>query len=639
MNVNHLYQGCLKAAALALCLSALTACGGGGGSSGSGTPVNTPPIASAGNAQSVVVGDAVTLDASASSDADGDAMTYAWVLTVKPATSAAVISVNVANSAKANFTADKAGSYTATVTVTDGKGGSSIASVNVVAVQAKIVSTFNGTGIGVWSYNNKSTIDTSINLDIANVAPGKRITLAFTNGSNTQANTVPSVGAQASFSPLVKPSLLAEIAPRSAKDQMHQQHDEAHHQMLGKNTQTLARLQLNKPPGVFAEVASPTPALFTPALNASRAWVDYFDATPVSYNTTNKFVCSLPSGRNVVFWQDNLDTNMTPAHLATFTNAACGPTGGFARINDQIGDAWGANNYSNLIKDSATTLQDINVVFLKPAALNWAGYFYSRNNFVSTATYPSNEALAFFVNTTQIPTSTNYYVSTLFHEATHMVNYYQNNIKLGKTRQAWLEETTAMMTEDFVTPAVTATSSAPGYNKISDYRLPNFLSLGGNISLNNWPTLASANGHYNMGGSFGAFLNRQYGLNIYKQLVSGCTSSTTINDSYACLDSVIINNGGLGVKEELARFGATVYGLLPSAASPAGYGFTSKTDGIYTFAPINLPNLVLSSPSLMTVYGSMSQTYLNETMAIGTTRYVRNGVIVPAGTTLQIVIQ
>lgn len=71
-----------------LCVAALlTACGGGGGSSsgstsGGGTG-NTAPVVNAGATQSVVQGDTVNLDSTAS-DSDGDTLTYTWTQTSGP---------------------------------------------------------------------------------------------------------------------------------------------------------------------------------------------------------------------------------------------------------------------------------------------------------------------------------------------------------------------------------------------------------------------------------------------------------------------------------------------------------------------------------------------------------------------------
>jgi hypothetical protein len=90
---------------------------------------NMAPVARAGTSRTVAPGTAVTLDASASSDADGDTLTFAWTLT-RPAGSSAVLSG--ATTATPGFTADVAGSYTATVTVSDGQAASS-ASVTITA--------------------------------------------------------------------------------------------------------------------------------------------------------------------------------------------------------------------------------------------------------------------------------------------------------------------------------------------------------------------------------------------------------------------------------------------------------------------------------------------------------------------------
>lgn len=96
--------------------------------------VNAVPVANAGSDQSVSVGTVVTLDGSASSDANGDTLNYQWALTVRPAGSTAVLSDTGA--VKPTFRADVAGSYTATLTVSDGKSTSAPDTVSVVASTA-----------------------------------------------------------------------------------------------------------------------------------------------------------------------------------------------------------------------------------------------------------------------------------------------------------------------------------------------------------------------------------------------------------------------------------------------------------------------------------------------------------------------
>lgn len=95
---------------------------------------NQKPVAEAGNDQEVDVGAEVTLSGDASSDPDGDALTYQWTLTSMPAGSTAVLTA--ATSVSPTFTADVEGSYVAELVVSDGILSSDVDSVTVVAVSA-----------------------------------------------------------------------------------------------------------------------------------------------------------------------------------------------------------------------------------------------------------------------------------------------------------------------------------------------------------------------------------------------------------------------------------------------------------------------------------------------------------------------
>ena len=96
---------------------------------------NAAPVANAGTNQSVVLG-TVTLDGSASSDANGDNLTYKWALLSKPTNSTAALSS--ATSAKPTFTADIAGVYVFSLQVNDGKVDSAITTVSVNASAANV---------------------------------------------------------------------------------------------------------------------------------------------------------------------------------------------------------------------------------------------------------------------------------------------------------------------------------------------------------------------------------------------------------------------------------------------------------------------------------------------------------------------
>ncbi|AQR67682.1 hypothetical protein BZG29_04340 [Janthinobacterium sp. LM6] len=92
---------------------------------------NAAPVANAGYAQNVLSGSVVELDGSASSDANGDVLTFAWKLTEKPANSTATLSS--VNSARPTFTADASGLYVVKLSVNDGKASSADATVTVSA--------------------------------------------------------------------------------------------------------------------------------------------------------------------------------------------------------------------------------------------------------------------------------------------------------------------------------------------------------------------------------------------------------------------------------------------------------------------------------------------------------------------------
>ncbi|MDT0636299.1 PKD domain-containing protein [Spectribacter hydrogenooxidans] len=105
-------------------------CGGSGGSNpdaatneggGDNMPppsMNVAPVAEAADDQNVRLGDLVTLDGSASTDPDGDMLTFSWQLE-SPAGSEATL--DQVSAAKPSFTPDTVGEYTASLTVSDGE--------------------------------------------------------------------------------------------------------------------------------------------------------------------------------------------------------------------------------------------------------------------------------------------------------------------------------------------------------------------------------------------------------------------------------------------------------------------------------------------------------------------------------------
>lgn len=112
--------------------SMLVACGGGAADGASAAdPPNAMPVARAGADQSIAVGLEAVLDGAASSDPDGDTISYAWTLTSMPAGSTATL-VGPATS-RPTLRPDLAGTYTLSLKVNDGKADSAAAAMTVTA--------------------------------------------------------------------------------------------------------------------------------------------------------------------------------------------------------------------------------------------------------------------------------------------------------------------------------------------------------------------------------------------------------------------------------------------------------------------------------------------------------------------------
>ena len=93
---------------------------------------NIQPVADAGADQSVMAGDTVSLDGSASTDTNGDLLTYSWSFVSKPAGSLAEFTNPT--SAQPSFVTDEPGDYVVSLVVNDGFVDSDAANVTITAI-------------------------------------------------------------------------------------------------------------------------------------------------------------------------------------------------------------------------------------------------------------------------------------------------------------------------------------------------------------------------------------------------------------------------------------------------------------------------------------------------------------------------
>jgi hypothetical protein len=142
----------------------LSACGGGGDSENltvSIEPKNTTPVARAGDDMTVTLGDVVTLDGSASSDADGDSLNYEWKVVSSPSSSATG-SIHFTDSMTQSIAPSEAGEYEISLTVKDGNLSSIADNVLISVIRV------NSLPIAIIAGDTQVQAGVSISLSAAN---------------------------------------------------------------------------------------------------------------------------------------------------------------------------------------------------------------------------------------------------------------------------------------------------------------------------------------------------------------------------------------------------------------------------------------------------------------------------------------
>jgi PKD repeat protein len=604
-------------------------------------PPTAPVITPAGT--TVQLGQGIAFSAS-STDPGGFPITYAWDFGDGTGTSSGAALVH---------TYASLGKYTVTVTAANSRGKVSTASVAKVGViqatgddqfgvnctgpdcGALDAHTYRGDGRGIWAYNNTTSAPVTLDISIQGVTGGKRAVLVFSNGGAIDTG-LPGFGVLAS--PVAAPP--SAIARPTAPAPMTRDFSAAHGVLLAQNRQLAQSLVQSRPARGLSALPSPAAAAAAaapPAVGSTRVWYDNFASSPIAYTAAVASVCTSPrSGRNIVFWVDPNLTSMSAAQMQGYSDAFCGATGGYDRLTGLLGDAWGAAaaQYPGQLIQDAPALQDVNVVFLNvPTNTSWGGYFSGGNNYLSS----NNQALAFFINGPGAAGWLDYYVDVLVHELTHMVNFYQRTVAHGVYHDTWLEESSAMMAEDIVGPYLSAT----GFNDIFGNRIPNYYNSRGGLSLINWSTLNPYS--YAIGGSFGAFLSRRYGLPMFTGIGACGETALTLGTSYQCVDALVRALGGRSYGDDFARFGTSVFSVIGTLSAPPGYGYPTVSSQGYTLQALPIESMPVFPQFGSTVLGATfratSHAVSVEFVAAGATAYARNSVTVPAYSSLTVVIQ
>ena len=176
---------------------------------------NLAPVAKPGVNQSVVTGTKVSVDASASSDPNGDSISYRWSLLFKPAGSTATLSS--ATTASATFTADLAGTYLVGLTVNDGKVDSPVVVLTVTAAKLNAVPVANaGTNQNVTAAT-LTTLDGTASTD-ADLDGLSYTWSLISKPSNSNAALSSTTSPKPTFTPDVAGTYVASLVVSDGKD-------------------------------------------------------------------------------------------------------------------------------------------------------------------------------------------------------------------------------------------------------------------------------------------------------------------------------------------------------------------------------------------------------------------------------------
>ncbi|WP_447914781.1 M30 family zinc metallopeptidase [Delftia acidovorans] len=503
------------------------------------------------------------------------------------------------------------------------------------ACGAANATTYSGQGVGVWSYTNTTQAEQQIPVALTNLG-SKQVTLIYTNNGDA---SVPMPALT-----LTPPAATTATAQKSLSA------------APATVNQIPERIRNFKPRLTAADTQArqsikPQAAAILP-VGSQRSWfVQPGDSRIETRQATLRRQASVPTPtgtRTINVWLEDSEydaAKVSDAMLDTLVQRfTSGSDAVYPLITGLSGEPWGAHSYGDLIDPD----QPLDIVFVNfvpdrtPYGL--LGYFWSLNNFKQDPANPdlkySNQSLSFYMDTETLyldPAAgmTNQ-ISTLSHEFVHMTNFYRRSVQLSKPGtdyafDTFLEEMSAMMGEDIVAQRVT-----PGFNSIASGRVPSWLSHSGfNCDPAAWSadTAAPCFG-YDVNGSLGAYLVRQYGVGFYKQLLSNTTST----DSLQVLGNAIQQAGGPTLPVAVQRWGANI-ALLP-ADSPSGFGWPARTEQGFTLAAINGSSLASSRILPTTVPVNLNARghfpFLRQPDAQGT---YQEQLRVPAGSTLTAVVR
>ena len=284
-------------------------------------------------------------------------------------------------------------------------------------------------------------------------------------------------------------------------------------------------------------------------------------------------------------------------------------------VTNATGEHWGPTNQNYYIPET----DDIHIWLMdidgddKTTGTVTLGYYYARDNYSKTSLSASNEKLMFTIDAVLFAKpdrgtwSLSHFwpsqmISTLSHEFTHMVYFYQHEILRGLKSNIAINEMSAQCVEDLVANKIKGdgprgvpySTPSAGYSGNTEGRLPLYNSYNDNTLLdwseNSDETLTNYSKTY----ALGAYLMRNYGgANFIRELLQNNFTGTA-----SIVASINTNGGDVdSYGDVLQQFGAA--SLLSDIMDvEVGYRFNrgdewikSTINGItYDLGSINLYN-------------------------------------------------
>lgn len=443
-------------------------------------------------------------------------------------------------------------------------------------------STYAGSGTGVWQVSNTGSSSKDFPLRIKGLT-GQLVTLVFTNES-AQEVVMPSLQILSSSTTLA-PTLNKSMAVGNdgADAGMAFNADVANFNRDGFARLLSAPAAAGSISAKLSALSAPTAPAATYTVGQQRT-VFLLDQSQRTVQLAGQRATGDGTVVNVWVEASELAPSRVSTTLADRVRDAFAGAGGIYDMLVKVGGPlWGPHGHTELLSGSGQPLDIFLVNFDRNGqAYGMGGYFWGLNNFkkgTGQLAY-SNESLSMYMDTETMyldgDRGLRQVVTALAHEGMHMQNFYRRSVSMGSqfAFDDWLEEMSALMMEDWASYALDTS-----HNAIRDARLPYYLNYRGsgsyNCELTRWDPMGTVCESYAVVGSFGGYLNRQFGLGFFQSVLR----STGLTDSAAVLEAAIkAERPDSGIGQELRRFSSAAAGLVPLSAGVAGYSMPTRND-------------------------------------------------------------